>query len=327
VADSSASAKKAKKAKKRTRSEPSPKQSETSQWVWPSVQQLSAQKLAASPEPAKSKKRTKAAGERLTPAEQHVSKLQRELASLKKQHTRELKSTERTVSEQRVELAGVRKGEREMARTLAKARREIKALEKNLRKDVSSDAGVYMLELERRERRLKRNETDWESRREGLLVLLREQRTALHRGDVKQAHAATERAQASAKKYRIEAQVADSKHGAIDEYCELLVAALDGEKIGAHLQCRWDLEEINTWGVGNKPYPSRVVRLAMMMCLNDAPCSQLPKYIQETLGTFFPSLKDLPVPSAETCRRWRLGLLVLSDLVAALKFAIFWVTS
>ena len=55
------------------------------------------------------------------------------------------------------------------------------------------------------------------------------------------------------------------------------------------------------------------------MCCKGAPCSQLGEYIRASLSTFFPMLENMPVPSPRTCAKWRVGLLVLSDLVSAWK--------
>lgn len=84
-------------------------------------------------------------------------------------------------------------------------------------------------------------------------------------------------------------------------------------------QCHWGREEMDLWGQPSHPYPWEIVRLAMRMCQHEAPCSQLPQYIRLALGAFFPELQHMPLPSPETCRTWRLGLLVLNDLVSALK--------
>ena len=84
---------------------------------------------------------------------------------------------------------------------------------------------------------------------------------------------------------------------------------------------------MRTWGVGDKPYPWQIMRLAMQLCVHDAPCSKIPTYIHLALTTFFPEFKHMAIPTARTCRTWRLGLLVLSNLVCALKIILSsWLT-
>ena len=90
-------------------------------------------------------------------------------------------------------------------------------------------------------------------------------------------------------------------------------------KVGLTLfECRWRRDEMEAWGTRpDCPYPAAIKRLGMVMCMHEAPCSQLGKYIKESIVALFPALANMSTPNPTTCARWRRGLLVLSDLVAA----------
>jgi len=90
---------------------------------------------------------------------------------------------------------------------------------------------------------------------------------------------------------------------------------------------QWSVDEMNQWGKVPKDgaervhYPPEVVMLGMELCANEAMPSQVPSYIKSIMAAFVPHLKDMPVPTPQTIRTWRLGLLPLCDLVSAIKIA------
>ena len=91
-------------------------------------------------------------------------------------------------------------------------------------------------------------------------------------------------------------------------------------------ELKWPVEEMKQWGTTPEgkmrvPYPPEVVMLEMEMCAHEAMASQTPFYIKQVMATFVPQLLDMPVPSPQTVRTRRLGLLPLCDLVAAIKIA------
>jgi hypothetical protein len=75
------------------------------------------------------------------------------------------------------------------------------------------------------------------------------------------------------------------------------------------------------WGKGNIKYPTPILKLVMLLCMHEAPRSQIPEYLTHVITTFYPGLVGMPVPTAECCRIWRLALLPMTDLVAALKLS------
>ena len=89
----------------------------------------------------------------------------------------------------------------------------------------------------------------------------------------------------------------------------------------------WSLEEMNSWGPydnrnkGENPYPPEVVMLGMELCSLEAMASQVPSYIKMIMATYVPALENMPVPTSDTIRTWRLGLLPLSDLITGVKIA------
>jgi hypothetical protein len=92
----------------------------------------------------------------------------------------------------------------------------------------------------------------------------------------------------------------------------------------ARFKLAWTTEEMYSWGkhVTGAPttlFPPEMVMLCMELCALEAPASQVPSYIKMVLSTFLPGLSNVPVPTVNTVRNWRLGLLPLCDLVSAIQ--------
>ena len=83
---------------------------------------------------------------------------------------------------------------------------------------------------------------------------------------------------------------------------------------------KWSVEEMSQWGSTENPYPPSIIKLAYTMMLNGAKCQNISGYMQVLLAAFCgPDSSKICVPSATTLKKWRPGLLALSDVVAGLK--------
>jgi hypothetical protein len=104
---------------------------------------------------------------------------------------------------------------------------------------------------------------------------------------------------------------ADSCHG-MEHGSELYKAELP-----------WMLSEMRSWGQNNVPYPPQIVQMGMTLSMEETQSSRVKNAITAVLKAFLPDLEvdTIKLPSSSTINRWRCGLLVLSDLVAAIKIA------
>jgi hypothetical protein len=101
-----------------------------------------------------------------------------------------------------------------------------------------------------------------------------------------------------------------------DAFCEL-------ERQTSLFGGRYEEEEMTSWGQNGKPFPWEMVMLAQSLMVDDVAASRVPEVIKECLTACLPhlALDRVQLPSAQTCRQWRLGVQFLSDVVAALKIA------
>jgi hypothetical protein len=181
---------------------------------------------------------------------------------------------------------------------------------------LQQSAGARERDLARRERVLKRNKEKVEQSRAELVEEKAALRKDKHGARLKKLTALSAKWQRKAEKWEasywatFQVFVEEEEH-----YSELEEIHRSG------FDCRWTREEMNLWGKPKHPYPYQIFRMGMLLCQHEAPCSQMPFFISEVLACFFPELANMRTPSSETCRNWRLGLLVASDLVSAIKMS------
>jgi hypothetical protein len=234
--------------------------------------------------------------------------------------TNQAKAAAATVAELRDALASARK-EVVVTKSAAEA---LRISLREAKERVSQTAGAREKAVERDGRKLDRREKLWQTREEKLKVQLAEMRTRLHRGDMKSL--AQDYATAMAKNTRLmsDNEVTECKFETLEEHYGALDDALQESLVGfdrKFFECKWSVAEMKQWGKGNIKYPTPILKLVMLLCMHEAPCSQIPEYLTHVITTFFPGLVGMPVPTAECCRIWRLALLPMTDLVAALKLS------
>jgi hypothetical protein len=241
--------------------------------------------------------------------------LERLLEQTQKVATNQAKAAAATVAELRDTLASARK-------EVVVAKSATEALRISLREAkerVSQTAGAREKAVERDGRKLDRREKLWQTREETLKVELAEMRTRLHRGDMESL--AQDYAMAMAENTRLmtDKEVTECKFETLEEHygrwmmhCRSPWWALIANFLSA---------EMKQWGKGNIKYPTPILKLVMLLCMHEAPWSQIPEYLTHVITTFFPGLVGMPVPTAECCQIWRLALLPMTDLVAALMLS------
>jgi hypothetical protein len=256
-------------------------------------------------------------------AEQQARRLEQEKQQLIEENAALTSQASTFRQETKATLAATRADLKEAAATI----RELKSAAKQ-------SASARERELDHRETLLKRDKSKWAHEKAKVAEEVAEERRYLHSGGRKKAMEVIEDLRRQVVETKTSRDDAFAECEAWEATCAEALAVLNIEDIGASdlFRCIWTRKQMDSWGnVVSKgkermeddcvPYPPEIVRLGMVLCSGEAACSTIPLFVRNSLATFFPELRDMSLPTAETCRTWRLGLMALSNLVAGLKMS------